>query len=385
MAHNKYIAVIIAGATALVSCDNTPKFHVDGTIEEADGSMLYLEAMTLDGIQKLDSTRLSANGRFSFSAIAPTSPEFYALRIGDHRINFSIDSTESVTFTAKLPTMSSDYKVEGSENSLRIKEICKQQAKLQAKIIALEKNTSMYPGDIVDSINLLVRQYKEKMKNDYIFKAPMEASAYYAVCQSITDLTTTYQLFNPLTDRDDVKCYAAVATAWDGFHPSAKRTEQICNMAIQGMNNTAPKKVQEIEIDKSKITEVGLIDIELPDINGKTHTLTSLKGKVVMLDFTMYSGAESAERTRMMRDLYDKYKDRGLEIYQVSLDDDTHFWKFSCENLPWICVHETDGNAMRLYGVQTLPTFFLINRDNELVKRSSDVTTTIEDEILKLL
>lgn len=213
----------------------------------------------------------------------------------------------------------------------------------------------------------------------------MEASAYYAVCQSITDLTTSYQLFNPLTDRDDVKCYAAVATAWDGFHPNAKRTEQICNLAIQGMNNTSPKKVQEVEIDGSKITEVGLIDIALPDINGKTHTLTSLKGKVVMLDFTMYSAAQSAERTRLMRDLYDKYKDRGLEIYQVSLDDDTHFWKFSCENLPWICVHETNGNAVRLYGVQTLPTFFLINRDNELVKRSSDVSATIENEILKLL
>lgn len=385
MTFNQYLAVIITGAATLVSCDNTPKFHVEGTIEEAEGSMLFLEAMTLEGVQKLDSTRLSASGRFSFSAAAPASPEFYALRIGDSRINFSIDSTETVTFAAKLPTMSSDYTIEGSENSLRIKEICRQQAKLQAEIIALEKNTSMYPGDIVDSINSLVRQYKERMKNDYIFKAPMEASAYYAVCQSITDLTTSYQLFNPLTDRDDVKCYAAVATAWDGFHPNAKRTEQICNLAIQGMNNTSPKKVQEVEIDGSKITEVGLIDIALPDINGKTHTLTSLKGKVVMLDFTMYSAAQSAERTRLMRDLYDKYKDRGLEIYQVSLDDDTHFWKFSCENLPWICVHETNGNAVRLYGVQTLPTFFLINRDNELVKRSSDVSATIENEILKLL
>jgi peroxiredoxin len=383
--NNKYIAVLIAGMAALSSCDNSPKFHVEGTIEDAKGSMLYLEAITLEGVQKLDSTKLSASGDFSFSAAAPSSPEFYALRIGDSRINFSIDSTETVTFTAKLPDMSTGYTVEGSENCKRIKEISLQQAKLQAKIVQLEKNTSMYPGDIVDSINSLVDQYKDKMKNDYIFKAPMEASAYYAVCQSITDLSTTYQLFDPLTNRDDVKCYAAVATAWDGYYPNAKRTEQICNLAIQGMHNTSPKKTKEIQVDESKIKEIGLIDISLPDINGKIQTLSKLKGKVVLLDFTMYSASQSAERTRMMRDLYDKYKDRGFEIYQVSLDNDMHFWKFSCENLPWVCVHETDGNAVNLYGVKNLPTFFFINRDNELVKRNTDVKTTIEDEILKLL
>ncbi len=384
MKHNKYIAVIIAGA-ALASCDRTPQFRVEGTVSGAEGSTVYLEAMTLEGVQPLDSARLPASGAFSFSAPAPEGPEFYALRIGDSRIHFSIDSTETVTFTASMPDMGSDYTVEGSDNCERIREICKGQARLQADIVALERNTSMYPGDIVDSINTLVREYKERMKRDYIFKAPMEASAYYAVCQSITDLTTTYQLFNPLTDRDDVKCYAAVATAWDGFHPDSKRTEQICNMAIKGLGNTAPKKVREMEIDGSKITEVGLIDLSLPDINGRDRTLTSLKGKVVLLDFTMYSAGGSAQRTRMMRDLYERYKDRGLEIYQVSLDDDTHFWKFSCENLPWVCVHETDGTAVRLYGVRDLPTYFLISRGGDLVKRSSDVTTTIEDEILKLL
>ncbi len=381
----KYVFALISALALVAACDKSPKFHVEGTITKAKGSILYLEAMTLDGIQKIDSTTLSESGRFSFSADAPGNPEFYALRIGDNRINFSIDSTETVVFNAELPTMSTQYTVEGSDNCQKIKEISLQQIQLQKQITDMEKNTSMLPGDIADSINSIVSKYKEKMKFDYIYKDPMKAYAYYAVCQSIADLNTAYQLFDPLNNRDDVKCYAAVATAWDGFYPNAKRTEQICNLAIKGMENTSPKKTKTVDIDNSKITEINLIDLSLPDINGNLHTLTSLKGKVVLLDFTLYGAEESAARTRRMRDLYDKYKNQGFEIYQVSLDEDTHFWKLSCENLPWICVHETDGTATRLYGVNDLPTFFIINRDNELVKRNTQVTTTIEDEIKKLL
>ena len=378
-------ALISALTLAFTACEMGPQFHVEGIISEAADSMLYLEAMTLDGIQRIDSTRMKSDGRFSFSAAAPSNPEFYALRIGSRRINFSIDSTETVSFTASLPTMAIEYTVEGSYNSQKIKEIALLQMRLQSQIIALERNKSMYPGDVVDSINALITAYKERMKADYIYNEPMQAYAYYAVCQSVSDLDNIYQLFNPLTNRDDVKCYAAIATAWDGLYPDADRTKQICNMAIRGMSNTQPATERVVTIADSLITETTIIDVSLPDINGNIHNLSSLKGKVVMLDFTLYGAERSAERTRLMRDLYDKYKDKGFEIYQVSLDDDTHFWKFSCENLPWICVHETNGDAVRDYRVDVLPAFFLIDRSNSLVMRNTMITTSLEDEILKLL
>ncbi len=385
MSTKNILGVACIMAAMMTACDSSPKFQVEGTVSDADGKMLYLEAMTLEGIQRIDSTRLKDDGSFRFSAPAPTNPEFYALCVDNQRINFSIDSTETVRFKAQLPTFSSSYTVEGSDNCDKIKEISLLQSALQQQVIELEKNQSMYPGDIVDSINALVNAYKTRMKNDYIYKEPMKAYAYYAVCQSITDLNSTYQLFNPSSNRDDVKCYATIATAWDGLYPNAKRTEQICNLAIQGMSNTAPAQPKYVNIDESKISEVSIIDVELPDINSKMRRLTDLKGKVVMLDFTVYSAKESAERTRRMRSLYEKYKDQGFEIYQVSLDDDTHFWKVACEKLPWICVHETDGSAVNLYGVVNVPTFFLINRENELVKRSEQIATSLEDEIKKLL
>ena len=377
--------ISMAGAIAFTSCNNQPQFCVEGAVEEAKGEMLYLEAMTLEGIQCIDSVKLKADGQFQFKADAPSNPEFYALRLGEERINFSIDSTETVAFTAQRSKFSSDYSVEGSYNSQKIKEIAQLQSKLQGQIIALEQHSSMYPGDITDSINTLLKDYKEYIKTNYIFKEPQQAYAYYAVCQSITDLHSTYQLFNPLYNRDDVKCYATIATAWDGLYPDAKRTEQICNMAIQGMENTAPTTQKVVNLDESKISEVGLSDVALPDIKSTIHRLTDLKGKVVMLDFTLYGAPESPERTRKMRQLYEQYHSKGFEIYQVALDDDIHFWKLSCEKLPWICVHETDGSAMNMYGVSNLPTYFLINRNNELVKRSDQVTTSLEEEVVQLL
>jgi len=382
----KKIAYFVATAALLAACDNSPKFEVNGSIEGAQDSTLYLEAATLDGLQKIDSVRLGANGEFSLKGDAPVGcPDFYILRIADKYINFSVDSTETITFKAKYETMTTDYSVEGSENSQKIKEISLLQQKVQKQLVDVEQNESMYPGDIIDSIQHIIENYKQTMCNEYIFKDPSTAYAYYAVCQSITDIRGSFMLFNPVSDRKDVKVYASVATSWDANYPDAKRTEQLCNMAIKGMGNTAPAQQQVLEVDENKIVETSIIDVNLPDINSKLRSIKDLKGKVVMLDFTVYGAKESAERTRLLRELYNKYKDQGFTIYQVSLDDDIHFWKTSVEHLPWTCVHESNGTATRLYGVQSVPTYFLINKNNEIVGRDAFMEGSLEEQIQKLL
>lgn len=370
----------------LTACDNAPKFQVEGTIEGAKDSMLYLTQSTLDGVLQLDSVKLKDDGKFSFRVTAPTdAPEFYALQIGAHVINFSVDSTENITVTAQLPTMERDYTIEGNESCKRIREISRMQQDMQARIVAFERNEDLLPGDRRDSIESTLTAYKERMKTDFIFADPASAAAYYAVCQSITDLGGTFMLFNPLTDRNDVKCYATVANAWDNAYHDAPRTQQICNMAIKGMDNTAAPQQKMLNVDESKVSETGIIDITLPDINSRLHSVKELRGKVALIDFTVYGAKESAERTRLLRSLYEKYHTQGFEIYQISLDEDIHFWKFSCENLPWICVHETDGAATNIYNVTDLPTFFLVNRENEIVLRSDFMEGTLEDNVQKLL
>ena len=133
--------------------------------------------------------------------------------------------------------------------------------------------------------------------------------------------------------------------------------------------------------------ETSIIDIALPDIDGAIRRLTDLKGKVVMLDFTVYGHEQSAARVIILRELYKKYADEGFEIYQVSLDSNEHFWKTAADNIPWVCVRDNEApysQAANLYGVRELPTYFLINRANELVKRDVDVKD-LETELQQLL
>lgn len=380
----KHILILATAALMLAACTETPQFHIDGTIAGAEGQMLYLEATTLEGVQTMDSVRLTAEGTFHFAASKTVeNPEFYSLRIDKQRLPFSIDSTETLTFKAEMPDLLQGSSVSGSESAAEILDICKLQQKVQQQIFAIEDGEKIW-GEYADSIHSVIEAYKQKMKNDYIFKNPRHASAYFAVCQTLSTRYSAYQLFSPFNDRNDVKCYATLATTWDGLWPDADRTIQLCNMAAKGMEMTTPTQNRLIELDSDKISETGIIEVELPDINGTLRRLTDLKGKVVLLDFTVYGAAESAPRTRVMRELYNKYREKGFEIYQVSLDDDLHFWKFSCEKLPWVCVHETDGRATQSYAVRDLPVFFLINRDNEIVVRSEQIKN-LEEELQKLL
>ena len=108
---------------------------------------------------------------------------------------------------------------------------------------------------------------------------------------------------------------------------------------------------------------------------------------MVILDFTIYQSAASAAHNYMLRDLYDKYAARGLQIFQVSLDADEHFWKTTADNLPWICVRDPQGvysAYASAYNVQNLPTLFLVNRNNDLSLRGEAIKN-LEEEVQKLL
>lgn len=375
------ISCLLIGLSA---CHNEPHFTVKGTISEAKGQMLYLEASGIDGIEALDSVQLGSSGSYKFTGKQPESPEYYRLRIEDQIINFSIDSTETVSINAPLANMSSDYTVEGSEESQKIKELSLKQMDLQKQVDLLFQNDArLTPRTLQDSLFRMVNRYKQDVKANYIFNDPTKASAYFALFQKLGN----FLIFDPLNSREDIKCFAAVATSLNNNYPHAVRTKNIYNIVMKGMRNMRAPQQKVLEIPEDKIKVANIIDIELNDLKGNTHRLTDLEGKVVMLDFTVYQNAISPSRNLALRELYDKYAKQGFEIYQISLDADEHFWKTSADNLPWICVRDPNGiysNYLAIYNVTNLPAFFLIGRTNELKVRGETVKD-IEEEIKKLL
>ena len=378
------VSLMMLGA---VSCSNK-KFEVSGNITDAKDSLLYFENMSLNGAVVVDSTKLDADGNFSFAVDAPSAPEFYRLRIAGQIINVAADSTEHVTIKAAYPTMASQYEVSGSDECSKIKELAIGQMALQASINNIVRNTNLNDDVMRDSIRVILAQYKEGVKNNYIFKEPMKAYAYFALFQTIALGYENALVFNPRSNEDDVKVFAAVATSWDTYYPKAERGLNLHNIAIEGLKNIRIMKAEQQQtVDPSKVEYTGVIDIALPDNKGKIRKLSSLKGKVVMLDFHLFATKESTARIMQLRELYNKYHAQGFEIYQVSIDPDEHFWKTSVAALPWICVHSDDGlNAAELgmYNVRDIPTYFLIDKNNVLQKRDVQIKD-IDAEIKALL
>ena len=379
----KVAAVILAAMTA-ASCSNN-KFNVEGQIANAGDSVLYFENVGLEGIQVLDSVKLGGDGNFAFSGDPTEAPEFYRLRIADQIINVSIDSTETVQIKAEYPGMAANYTVSGSDNCEKIRELTMKQMDLQAKAIAIQQNTALGVKVIGDSIQSLINIYKDDVMKNYIYKEPNKAYAYFALFQTIGQ----WLIFNPRTEKDDIRAFAAVATSWDTYYPHAERGQNLHNIAIEGMKNQriVAAQNQDLEVDASKVSEAGVLDIALTDNKGQMRHLTDLKGQVVLLDFHIFAMDESPARILMLRELYNKYHAQGFEVYQVSLDPDEHFWKQQTAALPWVNVRDADGvNSQRLmlYNVQSIPDFFLIDRGNNIVSRAANIKD-LEAEIKKLL
>jgi glutathione peroxidase-family protein len=379
-----FSAAIIAFCALIATSCSQKKFNVEGQISNASDSVLYFENVGLEGINVIDSVKLSDNGNFSFSDEAPVAPEFYRLRIADQIINVSIDSTETVTIKAQYPQMATQYEVSGSENCLKIKELALKQIDLHKRAMAIQENTTLGVDEANDSILKVIEAYKEDVKTNYIFKEPMKAYSYFALFQTLGN----WLLFNPRSNKDDIKVFAAVATSWDTYYPHAERGQNLHNIAIEGMKNMRiTEGAREQTIDASKVEEAGVLDIALQDNHGQVRHLTDLKGKVVLLDFHIFAMDESPARILLLRELYNKYAAQGFEIYQVSLDPDEHFWKQQTAALPWISVRDEDGiNSQRimLYNIQSVPDYFIIDRNNNLVKRAEQMKD-LEAEIKKLL
>lgn len=353
--------------------DKGEQFEINGRIAEADGKTLYFEAVTLNGIEALDSTRLDEDGQFCFQGMRPFNPEFYRLRIDRQIVNLSVDSTETIHVEAELPDMGTDYEVEDSGNCQTLKEINNKLIALQQTIKDIANDKALTLGEQERLVHEKINLYKNEMKMHYIMENPASAPAYFALFQTVNGSL----IFNPISNPDDIKFVGAVATAWDANYPGTSRTENLHNIAIQGMKNTKrPTPVSLEDIDPGKISAAGIIDIELPDIHGKNRKLSDIRNKVVLLDFTAYSLPSSQERIMQMRGLYDKYSSLGFDIYQVSIDPDEHYWKTACEHLPWTCVYESRGEASGYLGsylVRRLPTYFLINRHGDLVARDEQI------------
>jgi peroxiredoxin len=129
------------------------------------------------------------------------------------------------------------------------------------------------------------------------------------------------------------------------------------------------------------------VDLSLPDLNGKTVSLSEFKGKVVLLDFwASWCGPCRHNNPKLVK-LYNKFHDKGFEIYGVSLDEDTKSWKKAVRNdkLNWVQVIDDkgwDAVSIATYGINFIPSSFLIDRDGvirTINAEGSELESSVKD------
>ena len=380
------ITAILTGIVILfTACDESPKFTIKGEISEGNGKSIYLSHVGVEKNSLIDSVKIKSDGKFEFNRPRPESYDFYRLQLDKkgRAITIAVDSTECINITIDGKKFADSYIVEGSEESRKIQEISALRTALEKQIGYFIIDSSLTPDSIRKAIYNITKEFKENIFKQYIMPAPDKASAYYALFLK----TNGMHLFNPNANRFDSKCFAAVATALNNRYPESARAKNLYSIAVKGMQSTRPVIPDTIDAKEAELSTIGIFDIKLPNINGDSISLSSLKGKVVLLDFITYSNTRTSEHTIYLRELYTKYKEQGLEIYQVSFDADTHFWKTSADKLPWTCVldgHSLLSSNALLYRVDKLPSYFLINRANEIVMRDEQIKD-LPAEIEKLL
>ena len=333
--------ILFVFALALIGCQHTPTFTIEGKITHANGETLYLEHTGLVKTTALDSCVLDANGDFKLHAVAPEHPDFYRLRIASQSLPLAIDSTETIAINTSRDSLSHTLAIEGGDNSLAI-----------AQLRATARTASR-------------EQLREHAKT-IIVTNPRSLAAYYAVF-----LKQGGQYIWNIFDAADRRMYQAVATSFNVWMPNYERTKALYAQVTDILK--AEREIQQQAAMRQLINDAEntVLDISLTDDNGITQSLTDLRGKLIVLDFSAIEMEQSQGYIFELRELYNRYHNRGVTIYSVSLDRNKLLWEDGVVNLPWTNVYagEQAIEVMTRYNVQSIPTLFLLDRKGNVQGR----------------
>ena len=293
----------------------------------------------------LDSCVLDEKGDFCFEVESPQHPDFYRLRVGNKSLPLGIDSIESVEVTTTLDSLAYTLAIEGSQTSLQMAEL-----RAKARSVSREELKAEAKQVIVDN--------------------PRSLAAYYAVF-----LKQGGEYIWNILDPSDRRMYQAVATSFHIWMPEYERTKVLYNQVLDVLQAERAVKNQAAMREFIDNAENAFLDITLPDEQGDLQSLSDLRGEVIVLDFSSSEMDQSVGYNFELRELYNKYHKRGMEIYSVSLDRNQLVWEQTVEYLPWVTVRADQNTAAAIlmqYNVQGLPTLFLFDRKGNIQGRYSD-------------
>jgi peroxiredoxin len=348
------------------SCTNSSKsseFEIKGTLSNSKGEAIYLEKLSQTGVLAIDSAVLDENGSFTLNHCSP-SIGFYRLRINPSNFTMLVlDSTQKVSVTADARDLANTIKVEGSPDT---KLFLEYNLLAQAQKTRTDSLENIFRTAIItmkldslraDSLSKELQKPYEEMVSKYsevVAKKITENSSSFASVMAIQQLRPENYL--------DV--FKALDKGLSEKYPDNKDVKSFHGMVQQ----------TEMMVSKTEAIKIGeeAPELILPMPNDKDLALSSLRGKVVLIDFWASWCGPCRKEIPNVKRAYEKYKSKGFEILGVSLDKDRNAWleAISKEGLTWPQVSDLkfwQSEAVAIYAVQSIPYTVLIDKDGKII------------------
>jgi peroxiredoxin len=189
---------------------------------------------------------------------------------------------------------------------------------------------------------------------------------------SLASIKALYQRLSPeayvLYDPKDLQFYKILTDSLSLHYPNSKHVQALARDFSKEMNQMYFNQLEKITKDLPQTK----LDPDLKNIDGKRISLSSQRGKYVLLTFWSVQSKECIAENLQFKQFYKLYNKKGFEIYQINLDENTEAWKSAVrfDELPWISTSEDDPNNpvnAVLFNVKSLPTNYLFDKEGNIV------------------
>lgn len=355
--------MIVCGLAAalLTSCgqDKEGNFELKGNFTGSNGETIYLEKLGNPKNVLVDSATLDADGNFEFGNYVPRAG-FYRIRTNER--NFAmlvLDSSDKVTVTGDLKDLNATYKVAGSPESQLLLEYTEIQKARNIRLDSLNKAAQLVmEGHQMDSVRM------DSMSK--ALEAPYNSIMFTYGSRMAEKLKNNYDKYASLAgvqglDPDE---YPEVFSNLSETLLKKYPNDRDILMFSQGV-----KKVLALAPGNAAP------EIVLPTPEGKELALSALRGKVVLIDFwASWCGPCRREMPNVVA-AYKKYKDKGFEIYGVSLDKEKDKWlaAIAKDGITWPQVSDLrywESSVVPLYSIEGIPFTVLVDREGNILAKN---------------